>query len=292
MPTWAAKGAKLGMLKGRTTIVRTRLTLRWVVTCLACCSLLPAVLAVELFGPARVEVQVGIDPRSVVVADLDGDGILDLAVANRSSNSVSILLGDGLGGFSSAPDIRVGSFPRSVAVGDFNADGTPDLAVANSVGSNSVSILLGDGLGGFSSTPAIGVGSSPVSVAVGEFNADGAVDLAVANRDSDSVSILLGDGLGGFECRRPRRLAWGTLSWLRCRGASSTTTRDGGPCRWPTGASDTVSILLGDGLRGLFVGPDRCRRGGRSPVSVAVGRVRRRRRTRISRWSPPGAMTP
>ena len=57
---------------------------------------------------------------------------------------MSILLGDGLGGFSSTAEIGVGDFPVSVAVGEFNADGAADLAVANE-GRNSVSILLGDG---------------------------------------------------------------------------------------------------------------------------------------------------
>jgi hypothetical protein len=130
--------------------IRTRLTLverlgdevlRWVVACLACCSVLPSVLAVELFGPARVEVTVGSFPNAVIVADLNGDGIPDLAVGNASGGSVSILLGDGLGGFSSTPEIGVGRGPRSVAVGEFNGDGAADLAVANAW-SDSVSILF------------------------------------------------------------------------------------------------------------------------------------------------------
>jgi hypothetical protein len=70
-------------------------------------------------------------PISVAIGDLHGDGKADLAVANQRSNTVSIRLGDGLGGFSSAPDVGVGSFPISVGIGDFNNDGKQDFAAAN-----------------------------------------------------------------------------------------------------------------------------------------------------------------
>ena len=74
------------------------------------------------------------------------------------SNTVSIRLGDGLGGFSGSTDVSVGSSPSSVAIGDFNGDGKQDLAVAN-YSSNTVSIRLGDGLGGFSGSTEVSVGS-------------------------------------------------------------------------------------------------------------------------------------
>ena len=77
----------------------------------------------------------GDSPRSVAVGDFNGDGILDLAVANRYQNTVSVLLGQGDGTFLPAQSYAAGIYPRSVAVGDFNGDGKPDLAVANNVGS-------------------------------------------------------------------------------------------------------------------------------------------------------------
>ena len=97
-----------------------------------------------------------------------------------SSNTVSIRLGDGLGGFSGSTEVSVGSYPCSVAIGDFNGDGKQDLAVAN-LELSTVSIRLGDGLGGFSGSTEVGVGSTPASVAIGDFNGDGKQDLAVAN---------------------------------------------------------------------------------------------------------------
>ncbi len=75
------------------------------------------------------------------MGDFNGDGALDLVVANFGSGNVSVLLGNGDGTFRAAVDYGAGSGPRSVAVGDFNGDGKVDLAVANG-GSNNVSVLI------------------------------------------------------------------------------------------------------------------------------------------------------
>ncbi|HLA25703.1 MAG TPA: VCBS repeat-containing protein, partial [Patescibacteria group bacterium] len=86
----------------------------------------------------------GTSPASVEIGDFNGDGKLDLAAANFSSNNVSILLGTGTGSFGSATNFAAGPGARFVAIRDFNGDGKSDLAVANFY-SNTVSILLGTG---------------------------------------------------------------------------------------------------------------------------------------------------
>src|ERR1039457_168529 len=103
---------------------------------------------------------VGTQPYSIAAADFNGDGKIDIAVANSGSNNVTVLLGNGAGGFTSASGspFPAGSQPYSVVVGDFNGDGKPDLAIANNLSQN-LPILLGNGAGGF--TPAPG---SPVSL--------------------------------------------------------------------------------------------------------------------------------
>jgi hypothetical protein len=127
------------------------------------------------------------------VGDFNGDGKLDLAVANAYSG-LYILLGDGTGNFKPV------AYPPAgyglVTAGDFNGDGKLDLAVPD-LSNNAVSILLGDGTGNF--TPAFSppTGVYPYSVVAGDFNGDGTLDLAIANL-SNSVSILLGDGSGSF----------------------------------------------------------------------------------------------
>jgi hypothetical protein len=131
----------------------------------------------------------------VAVGDFNGESVLDLAVANAGSNSVSVLLGTGDGGFAAARNFAAGTRPYSVAVGDFNGDGALDLAMAN-YGSNNVSVLLGTGDGGFAAPRNFAAGGRPSSVAVADFNGDGALDLAVANFFSNNVSVLLGTGDG------------------------------------------------------------------------------------------------
>ena len=115
----------------------------------------------------------------MAVGDVNGDGKADLAVADLFGNYVTVLLGNGNGGFTavSGGPFSAGSFPASVAMGDFNSDGRADLAVANS-GDNNVTVLLGNGNGGFTAVSGspFAVGSSPQSVAVGDFDGDGKVD--------------------------------------------------------------------------------------------------------------------
>ncbi|MEK6287034.1 MAG: VCBS repeat-containing protein, partial [Acidobacteriota bacterium] len=158
------------------------------------------------FG-AKTDFSTGFAPASVAVGDFNGDGNLDLAVADRGDfesgtdpETVSILLGTGTGSFGAKTDFGTGS-PFEVAVGDFNGDGNLDLAVANN--NNTVSILLGAGAGSFGAKTDFGTGIQPISVAVGDFNSDGKLDLAVANYgfNGATVSILLGTGTGSFGAR-------------------------------------------------------------------------------------------
>jgi hypothetical protein len=130
------------------------------------------------------------NPFSLVSRDLNADSHPDLAVANFTSNVVSVLLGDGSGGFAPHTDFVAGSQPRGVASADFNGDGKPDLATGNYNNSNT-SVLLGDGTGAFGSATNFPVGTNPSSIASGDFNGDGQPDLAVANLNSNNVSILL-----------------------------------------------------------------------------------------------------
>jgi hypothetical protein len=182
---------------------------------------------------------VGELPESAAVGDFNGDGKLDLAVANVLSNTVSILLGDGKGNFTLASSPVVGGEPQSVAVGDFNGDGKLDLAVANWSG-NTVSILLGDGTGNFTlaSSPAI---DGPVFVAVGDFNGDGKLDLAVAD-GQNTISILLGDGTGNFTLASSPAVAGFPVSV-----AVGDFNGDGKLDLAVADGQNTISILLGDG---------------------------------------------
>lgn len=142
---------------------------------------------------------VGTHPVGITSGDFNGDGNLDLAVANNSF--VSILLGVGNGTFLPAMNINIGDSPLlGILAGDFNGDGKLDLAVTDvDVGANNVSVLLGNGDGTFQPPLSFPVGQSPVGIASADFNGDGKLDLVVANEFSQNISVLLGNGDGTFQ---------------------------------------------------------------------------------------------
>jgi hypothetical protein len=92
------------------------------------------------FAPAT-NFAVGTSPIEVTKADFNSDGRLDLAVTNQNSDNVSVLLGDGKGGFGEAQNFIVGNTPFGLTSADFNGDRKSDLTVANGQDDN-VSVLL------------------------------------------------------------------------------------------------------------------------------------------------------
>ncbi|HVV44907.1 MAG TPA: FG-GAP-like repeat-containing protein, partial [Bryobacteraceae bacterium] len=134
---------------------------------------------------------------SLIQADFNHDGVLDFAAANHEG-TVTILLGDGSGGFRAAREpINFGTSVQALAAGDFDGDGNADLAIAS--GNDQVAVLLGDGAGAFIASPGspFAAGTAPRSIAVADFNRDGAEDLAIANF-AGGVTVLQGNGSGGF----------------------------------------------------------------------------------------------
>ena len=99
------------------------------------------------FGP-KTDYAVGYNPQSLCYADFNGDNIIDLAVANAKSDDVSILLGNGMGGFVAASTFQCGYAPYSVCSVDLNNDGKVDLATAD-MGPWNVHTIFGDGTGSF-----------------------------------------------------------------------------------------------------------------------------------------------
>ena len=138
-------------------------------------------------------------PTGIVTADFNGDGKPDLATANPTSNSISVMLGKGSGAFRLPTNTSLGAVqPTSIAAGDFNGDGSQDLVVTDGV--SNVDILLGKGDGTFQKPLVYPViGKTPSAVVAGDFNGDKKLDLAVADSASGAVSLLLGNGDGTFK---------------------------------------------------------------------------------------------
>jgi CSLREA domain-containing protein len=220
------------------------------------------------FGTAT-DFPAGTGPVSVAKADFNRDGRIDLAVANRSSNNVSVLLGNGSGGFGAAANFNAGSTPQSVATGDFNLDGRADLVVAN-FSSEDVSVLLGNGSGGFGAAANFNVGgANPIWVEVADLNRDGRPDLAVANLDANTVTIRYGDGMGGFD--PPNNYSAGASP---ASVAVGDFNQDGRPDLAVANVnSANVSVLLQNSKGGFGV-PDNLAVGA-DPVSVKAADVNR-----------------
>ncbi|MBZ5704867.1 MAG: FG-GAP-like repeat-containing protein [Acidobacteriia bacterium] len=124
-------------------------------------------------------------PSSIAVADLNGDGKLDLMVAG---SAISVLLGNGDGTFQSAVNYSTGIGPKSVIAGDFNADGKLDAALINAF-SFDLSIYLGNGDGTLKPRLRFASGPNPQFLVTGDFNGDGKLDLA--SNVQSAVSIFL-----------------------------------------------------------------------------------------------------
>jgi uncharacterized protein (TIGR03437 family) len=137
----------------------------------------------------------GFIPKAIVTGDFNADGNVDLAVANLIGGSLTILLGDGTGGFVREPDINLGYAATAswLAAADIDGDGILDLAVADGNIGNVV-VFLGDGKGGFeaAASGAIDDPGTAFGLTVGDFNGDGRLDVATANNDNGSAFVFLG----------------------------------------------------------------------------------------------------
>lgn len=136
-------------------------------------------------------------PFAVAIADLNGDGHPDLAVACAfGQTGLSVLQGKGDGTFLPSVDFVV-EFGTPGIVGDVNGDGRPDLITAN-VGTSTVSVLLNNDGGNFTAESDYTVGTNPSAIAIGDVSGDARPDIEVANFASNTVSILQRNPSGSF----------------------------------------------------------------------------------------------
>ncbi len=158
---------------------------------------------------------VGRSPYPPALGDVNRDGKLDIVTPNVGGNSVSVLLGDGKGGFLAAAGSPTGvaTRPYGVALGDLNADGRLDVVISHD-DITLITILLGDGGGGFRPAPGspYDVGQRASRLVLADFNGDRRLDLA-SGTAADTVVALLGNGRGGFTPAPGSPLAAGPGPW-------------------------------------------------------------------------------
>jgi hypothetical protein len=214
----------------------------------------------------------GKSPNDIATGDFNGDGNLDVVIANTETPNITILLGDGKGGFKPSPHspFATDSHPHvhGVAVGDFNGDGRLDV-VTESWGRNQVLLLPGDGAGNLILPgKSFNTGKRPYQrLRSADFNRDGKPDILTTDMNENAVSILLGDGKGGFQNAPGSPFPAGAVPWS---AAIDDIDKDGNldvaVVPYDRDVKDPqllgITVLLGDGKGGL-------RRMPGSPFSLA-----------------------
>lgn len=156
---------------------------------------------------ANAEPTLGQYPSGLAFGDVDGDGDVDLLVANMNSNTVSIRSNDGSGSFGAAlPDIVVTNGPVGLALADVDGDGDLDVltsgigTISGGLAGSIVSVRKNDGTGRFTAPPdgTVYVGSYASGLAVGDMDGDGDLDLVTSNAGPSTVSVRFNNGTGTF----------------------------------------------------------------------------------------------
>jgi hypothetical protein len=197
---------------------------------------------------------VGPSPYPLALGDVNSDGRLDIVATATAtgphraqqlpfSRALTLLVGDGRGGFQTSQlPMRTGE-PWFVALGDVNGDRKPDLVVTHHE-MNELTVLLGDGTGRFREAGGspFNLGHNAWQIVLADVNRDGRTDVIAAA--GDGVRVMLGDGSGGFKPAPDSPFATGRGTWTMAVG---DVNRDGKidvvTCN---SGSNTVSVLLGN----------------------------------------------
>ncbi len=219
---------------------------------------------------STVPLPAGSGATSVVAADFNDDGRLDLAVTDSNLDVVTILLGNGDGTFEPAVQYALQDVPTqggvtagepyAIVAGDFTGNGIIDLAVADrdcSNGQGGVTILMGNGDGTFRVLPPILYGNpndspSPDAIVAGQFTGSDNLDLAVADTGTDDVTVFLNAGGGTFLSLAPIPLGNSAFTLIPNMTLVAGPFTDDGHDDLAVATTDyvngdSVDVLLGNG---------------------------------------------
>ena len=225
------------------------------------------------------------NPNDIAIADMTGNGNLDLVIANHQTPYITVLLGDGRGGFRPSPHSPFVTpshpHPHGVAIGDFMGDGKPAVVV-DSWGSDQILLMSTDGKGNLILPGKFfGIdGHSDQGVRAAAFTKSGRLDIVTTGQNINAISLLLGDGKGGFRKAPGSPFPAGAAPWAF---TDDDINGDGNPdvivIPYHRAVRDSkqigVTVLLGDGkggfttMRGSPLSLDGCD----GPDRVATGDI-------------------
>lgn len=191
--------------------------------------------------------------HALAADDVNRDGKRDLITANSEDGDISVLLGDGQGGFTRAggSPFPCGPSPYPVALADVNGDSNLDIVVPNTApGPTTIAVLLGDGRGAFRAAPRspFRANDRAYFVAVADLNGDGKPDIVATHDDASIATLHLGDGKGNFVQANNSPLELGNRGWSV---VPVDLNRDG-KIDLAFGAEHGASVFLGDGRGGFL----------------------------------------
>ena len=229
---------------------------------------LPSITALPSFASHQTTA-VGTQPYGTAIGDVNGDGKLDLVVANKTDNNTGVLIGNGNGTFQTMQTFGAGTGPKSVALGDVNGDGKLDLVVANQ--DNNAGVLIGNGNGTFQTMQTFVVGTDPRNIELGDVNGDGKLDIVTANRTTNNISVLLGNGNGIFQAQQS--FAVGTSPTSVALGDVNGDGRLDIVTTNQNNANTSVLLNTGGTASSVTFSAQQTFTAGSAPFSVALGDV-------------------
>ena len=226
--------------------------------------------AAVTFSPTTVTT--GAQPSSVVVTDLDGDGLTDLLTADNGLDEVGIYRGLPFGGFAPRRAVGVGDGPNAVAVGDFNADGRRDIVAGNGT-DHTISVRQDNGQGGYANTATISPPASTfntpsdiIALKVNPGPFDDYIATAAGTFANFNIGLSNGDGTfaSSYSGNGANASAVSAANFNRDAVPDLVIAAGGG-----TGVGLNVSIKLGVG-DGTFISGTSVNSGGTAPNGVVA----------------------